>query len=322
MALTPRSFLRNPVLMIAAIVSALIALVGAAIFASALFCSAEKPIKKCKKAKKVDPTLVYRTSVCGDQIAAAPMSPAQWSEGEFVGLASCLQQADEAELSVSASVLGLRHYPTSEALHNLRGIGLIEQEKWEEAVHALRGGLRAVGNPTTGTMENNLAWAGLYASDTMTLSEARQHYQNSLAVDPSSCEAIHTGMWAEYAVASRSHGQSRDAAIHAYRNLRSKYAPCTSRARFGDDITKFEVAGAGLLDTEMTKLAMVQMFERHDSLQNGRIHWKDFDSALLRTALVDVDIRNRAALDDACEAIAPVKSARPECRRALQAKMH
>ena len=167
-------------------------------------------------------------------------------------------------------------------------------------------------------MHNNLAWAGLFANETMTLSEGRQHYRNALR-QSASCEALHTGMWVEYGIASRSNGASRDAAIDTYWNLRGKYEPCTSRAYNGDRVTKYEVAGAGVLDAEMTKLGMVQMFERFHNIDEARIQWKDFDTTLVSNAVRGLDIRTANDVQNACEDIAPVKSAQPECRKALLA---
>lgn len=320
MALTPRSFLRSPTLLVAAIFSVAIAMLGSALFLS-LFCTDSQEVPRCRKnARMIDQLAPYRNTACAYTLHGKSSSLGVWTEMEFVDLASCLERAGEADQAVNAAVLGLRHYPASEALHNIRGYNLIVQERHEEAVHALRSGLRAVGQPTTGTLQNNLAWAGLYASDTMTLSEARKHYQASLETDGSSCEALHTGMWVEYGVASRSSGSSRDAAIAAYQTLRAKYAPCTSRATYGDVWTKYEVAGAGILDTEIAKLSMIQLFERLHELDNeAQINWKEFDNALVATSLRGLDIDTPAEVAAACDDIAPVRSAIPQCRKALGA---
>ena len=321
MALTPRSFFRSPALLVAAIFSVAIAMLGAAVCLS-VFCTKRSNTAACKLTPPIDQLQYFRSSPCAHTLNPKPVSVAAWTEGEFVDLASCLEREGQAGLAVNASVLGLRYFPASEPLHNIRGYNLIVQEKYEEAVHALRAGLRAVGEPVMGTLQNNLAWAGLYASDTMTLSEARKHYQESLATEGSSCEALHTGMWVEYGVASRSSGASRDAAIAAYQTLRQKYAPCASRAAHGDQLTRYEVAGAGILDVEISKLSMIQVFERFHELDNAAdIRWKDFDDSLVQVSLRGLEFHTTADIDEACEDIAPVRSAIPQCRKSLQATL-
>ena len=312
MAVTPRSFLRSPALIIALFISAGMALVGATLFLS-VFCSATKQAPKVVKVE-IDPLSSLRGGGCDHLLRENGSVLSAWAHDDWVNLAACFEQQQDHRPAAQSAAQGLTYYPASERLHNVRGYNLIVLEEYEEAVTHLRVALQAV-TPTDGVLENDLAWAGLFASDRMTLSEARRHIDNSLSRG-ASCESYHTAMWVQYALASRSSGTARDNAISAYTQLRASYEPCTSRVDRGDQITGFEVAGAGILDGEIHKLTMVQMFERNE-MERG---FAPYRSDLVARSLGAMDI-TRGEIDAACEDIAPVRSALPACRKALKSAL-
>lgn len=312
MALTPRSFFRSPLLIVATIFSAAIALLGVAVFMST-YCT-EKV--ECKRSMKVDRLSYLKTGSCDRLIENAPPSIGTWTERQWVDLATCFEKAEDYPRATSTAAWGVGYFPSSEALHNIRGYNLIMQDKWDQAVISLRVGLRSV-KPTTGTMQNNLAWAGLFSNDRMTLGEARDHYRASLAIEPNSCEALHTGMWVEYGIASRSSGTSRDASLEAYRALRSKYAPCTDRLAYGGEWTAYEIAGTGIMDGEVAKLAMIRMFESGQKARPGAFN---VDRRLVYGAMNRLDALGVTAdIGEACSNIVPVRSALPACRQSVGA---
>lgn len=314
MALTPRSFLRSPMLILALLISAGLAFAGSALFAS-VFCSWNSPADEVV-IHEIDQFEAFRGAGCDHLLNEFNPAAVAWTPQNWVALAVCFESQEDNQRAATVAAHGLSYHPASEDLHNIRGYNLIVLKQYDRAVTQLRAALQAV-EPTTGTLQNNLAWAGLYASDRMTLSEARRHYKASLDLGPS-CEALHTGMWVEYAVASRSAGTARDEAIDAYNVLRSKYEPCTTRVRGGNQITAYEVAGAGILDGEIYKLEMVQLFERNkvEDLAGFAPH----RSNLVPLSLPAMDVA-ATGIEEACAEISPVKSAVPACRKALKSAM-
>lgn len=317
MALTPRSFLRSKPLMTAVVISAGMSIWGLNLFTNSLQRSTPPPqtvVKQTftiKDVKTVDRLAELRGEGCDHVIRQNGSVESMWSVADWSLMASCFEAQENNALAERTAARGLAYHPRSETLHNTRGYNLIVMEEYDRAVAHLRVALQAV-RPTDGVLQNNLAWAGLFASDKMTLSEARRHYKASLR-HGGSCEAFHTGMWVEYGVAARSHGSARDAAIATYQGLRAKYEPCTSRVNQGDRTVGYEVAGAGILDQEMHKLKMVQLFERNQ-IDDG---FAPLQSSLVRRSMPAMRI-SKSQVADACEDIAPVKSAQPACRKALQ----
>jgi hypothetical protein len=314
MALTPRSFLRSPTLLVALMISAGMALVGATLFMAAFFSTKSEGCHRVVVKAEIDPLSGLRGGGCDHVLRENGSSLAAWQHDDWVNLSACFEGQQDNRRAVTAASQGLSYFPTSERLHNVRGYNLIVLKEYDEAVINLRVALQSV-TPTDGILENNLAWAGLFASDRMTLSEARRHIESSLDRG-SSCEAYHTGMWVEYGIASRSSGASRDRAIAQYNILRAKYEPCTQRVDRGDRITGYEVAGAGILDGEIHKLTMVQMFERNE-IEEG---FAPYRSDLVVRSLAAMDVTPRS-VDAACEDIAPVASALPACRKAIRSAM-
>lgn len=315
MALTPRSILKSPTLLLTFIISAAMAMIGGGIFIAAFWSCPTSEARTVVVKRSVDPLQPLRGGGCDHLMRENGSALVAWEHDDWVDLAGCFESHTEHRRAVTTAAQGLSYFHASERLHNIRGYNLIVLEEYEEAVVHLRVALQSV-TPTHGVMENNLAWAGLFASDRMTLSEARRHYRNSLDRDGGSCEAVHTGMWVEYGVASRSTGATRDDAISQYNSLRARYEPCTSRVDNGDRIVGYEVAGAGILDGEIHKLTMVQMFERNEIDRGFAPH----RSNLVKRSVAAIDI-NRDEIDDACEDLAPVRSALPACRKAMRSAM-
>jgi hypothetical protein len=315
MAVTPRSFLRSPTLLVALIISAGMALFGATLFLWTFSGGQPEGCHRTVAIADIDPVASLRGGGCDHLLRDHGSALTTWQHDDWVNLATCFEGQSDHRRAASTAAQGLFYYPVSERLHNIGGYNLIVLEEYDEAVIRLRVALQSV-TPTDGVLENNLAWAGLFASDRMTLSEARRHIQNSLDRG-GSCEAYHTGMWVEYAVASRSSGATRDDAIAAYSQLRANYEPCTSRVdRSGDRTTAYEVAGAGILDGEIYKLTMVQAFERNQ-IDEG---FPAYRSDLVGRSIGAMNI-SRTEIDSACEDIAPVRGALPACRKALSSAM-
>ena len=310
-----RPLLRSPAFLLAIVASTAIAAFGISLmFAVFGICSAmeedEYVLETTEVVRASDPLL---GGGCDHLVRENGSELGLWTHDMWIDLSKCFDKRGELEQVQLAAAQGLTYFPESERLHNIRGVALIEMEEFARAVDHYRVSLQAVGQPTNDVMENNLAWAGLFASDRMTLSEARRHYRNALTRSRS-CETLHTGMWVEYAVASRSaRGSSRAAAIKRYDELRSDYESCIGRLGNGTRLVAYEVAGAGILDAEMHKLTMIQMFEL-DLLDDG---FRPLEPVLVERSLPIMNI-TPMEIDEACADIAPVRSALPACRKTLR----
>lgn len=231
MAIAPRTIIRNP---------ALLALTTLAVTAVAGFgLWVMTPSGGCGYVvEEVVPTC-HTVASSDDQ--------SMWNESDFVEVVACFDATENHHRALSTARAGLLRYPSSESLLNLRGYHEIELEQYENAVDTLRNGLSRV-TPTNGVMENNLAWAGLWAPRKMDLYEARRLYVSSLSRDPSSCEAIHTGMWTEFAIASTGSEHVRRDAVGRYDALRARYNGCEQRMTSARPETVTEVVGTATMD--------------------------------------------------------------------------
>lgn len=308
MALASRSLLQSKPFMVAMVLSGLIAAWGIQLVTPKGALVDTVPVI----APSYDAFEGYRGHGCDAVLQQHGMVAAVWSSSAWISLASCFEAQKKHGFAASAAAGGLSYFPQHEVLHNIRGYHLIEQGEHEKAVAHLRAALQSV-TPTDHVLENNLAWAGLFVPEKMTVGEARRHYRSAM-MHGVSCELLHTGMWVEYAVAVSTNGTQRDAAITQYQQLRAKYAPCTGRWQNGTKHTAYEVAGAGILDVEIHKLQMVQRFERNEIIDGF---------APLHSALVERTVRamNLSPSDvaAACDEIAPVNTAKPACLKALTA---
>lgn len=242
MAIAPRTVIKNP---------ALLALTTLAVGAVGMVVANMYMHVNARGCTMYAPP-VQASSPCERQVGT--LDKRQWGEREFISVAMCEanMQNDAAALAVARK--GLLRYPSSETLLNIRGYHEISLGMYDQAVDTLRGGVARV-TPSDGVMENNLAWAGLWSPRKMDLSEARRLYVSSLERDPSSCEAVHTGMWVEYAVATSAGDVERRNAIRRYDLMRDRYDGCERRLANPSVDRIQEVLGAATLDFEMSRLA-------------------------------------------------------------------
>lgn len=228
-----------------------------------------------------------------------------WSEADWIRYASCLERHDHPVLTVEAASKGLAHYPSSESLYNIKGYHQITIEDYDGAVETLRTGLERVGEPYSGILENNLAWAGLWAPREMEVDRARELYQSALDKEPNVCAYLHTGIWVEYAKARRSSGVERYQAMKKFDGLRKRYEPCLARAEGGEWKTVVEVAGAGAL--------YAQLQADGELATDG----KSGDAVLSNVADVLAEEYPEKTAEDVCRDAMPFASTQHACERQL-----
>ncbi len=316
MAVTPQSIVRSPMLLMALLVSSGIAIFGVSLFFGS--CSAKKTVKKPCKIVKVErqPVETVDAGVCSPLVADLPADVTQWSEANWVSLTVCLDNADESHEVVRIADRGLNFYPHSETLYNVKAYHELELKRYDHAVTTLETGLRHV-TPSNGVMENNLAWAALWEARRIDSLSARELYQSSLRRDANSCEAIHTGLWVEYAVAMKQTGRARTVAVQNYENLRGQYNRCINRIDYGDEKTLYEVLGAGVLDHEMAKLTVLR------ELETGVINTRaPRDAQLVERAMTEHNERfKNLDVNDLCAEASPVRSAAHRCRGLVRSEL-
>ncbi|GEM_PF-5023050 len=226
--LSPTSIFRSRALLAALVISAMIALFGFSLFTAVFMsCSISEPVS------------VLRTP-------QTYLTEAQWIM-RVSAMENHVQASKEAQTA-------LEQYPGSETLWNLKGIHEIEARNFTQALSTLKKAKTYV-VPTTGTMDNNLAWAGLWTNaNSLSL---QSQYTTALNFDSSDCNIIHTGMWVEFKRATEGTRVDRSRAIMRYRALRHKYEGCEYRAdnRPANEFA-YEVIGAGFLDKEIGRLSL------------------------------------------------------------------
>ncbi len=233
MAITPRTILSSPAPATVAVVSLyLFTVVGTAAYTSLMkgdcaLSSSPPAATACESAA---------VSQFGDQ--------AEWSEFAWVQYAYCYDSLEDSRQAIRAADEGLQDYPTSQLLYNLKGYHQIVLGEHSDAIDTLREGMERVEHQQNGVMANNLAWAGLFEPRQMRLEEARELYLQSLARSPRVCESLHTGLFVEFAAASRTHGLDRYDALRRFTSLRSQYEGCLHRLERGDWMTTVEIVGA------------------------------------------------------------------------------
>ena len=237
--------------------------------------------------------------------AVSPDDQFTWTEAEWVGVAFCyegLKDSMNAELVASE---GLSYFPRSEALYNIKAYHQIEQKNHAGAIVTLRTGLGVIGRPTNGTMENNLAWAGLFEPTLVPVTEARDLYLRSLARDPQSCETAHTGMWVEYAATTQANEGTRVIAARNYKHLRKLYDGCEARLKGGDIHTIEEVLGAGVLDYEMARNGLLR-----DTAGRTRLM---VANALVQSARTEANRTGSADASELCQNAMPLPGLQSVC---------
>ncbi len=238
MAITPRTILSTPATAIATVLSVLaVAAVGLYMMSA---CSTS-----CSRSAQV---ATYEPEApCEDVRQSFALNRAQWSEYAWYKYASCFDARQDSRLVVEVASQGLRFYPRSEALFNMKGYHQIKQQQYSEAIKTLELGMQSVPRQRTGTMANNLAWAGMWAPRELSLERSRQLYKASLDIESDVCETLHTGMWVEYAVAKQSTGLERAQALSQFNALSASYRDCHARYQDGSWDKLVEVLGAAVI---------------------------------------------------------------------------
>lgn len=238
MAITPRTIFTSPA-------SATVATVSLLAF-SAVGTLAYKVAHESAPASQH----VYQydaTESCNGIREVLGQDKSSWSETDWMVYSSCFENKNNSRMAATVASQGLRYYPSSEALYNIKGYHQIVLGEYADAVGTLERGLRNVGNPSNGVLENNLAWAGLWVPREMDRERARVLYKRALRRDADSCETLHTGLWVEYAIARESRGVEKYHALKNFLDLRQRYEPCEARMKSGDWKTLVEVVGATVL---------------------------------------------------------------------------
>ena len=241
MAITPRTILTHPASAAMAAASVLAVTLGF-IYISAPTCRGSASVEP---ATEIHDACQYVGDEMGHQ--------SSWTEFNWYQVANCYESQGDSHAVIDTATTGLQFYPRSETLYNLKGYHEIETQQYTQAVNTLELGLKMVDRQSTGTMANNLAWAGLWTPRDLDLDRSRALYQSSLRTEPNMCEALHTGLWVEYAIARESHGLERAHALRTFNHLRDRYEGCESRYDDGDRRKLMEVMGAGVLYTLVDK---------------------------------------------------------------------
>lgn len=238
MAITPRTVFTNPATAAVAAASLFaMTAAGVAMFSTCPSRSYETPCVLTAEEVPVD-------NPCDRMAQDRPSERAQWSEYDWFTHANCFARLERSDRVIEEATHGLRYYPASEALFNLKGYHLIHLGQHEEAVQTLKLGLSRIGQPVQGTLENNLAWSGLWVPRELDIHQARTLYKNALRKDRQVCEVIHTGLWVEYGIAKQSQGIERAKALRTFGELRERYTPCMTRYQSGDRDQVLEVLSA------------------------------------------------------------------------------
>jgi tetratricopeptide (TPR) repeat protein len=239
-----------------------------------------------------------------------------WSETDWLVYASCFEQKNNARMAANTAEQGLRYYPASEPLYNLKGYHEIVLGDHAEAVDTLEKGLRNVGNPSSGVLENNLAWAGLWVPREMDRDRARVLYKRSLRRNAGSCETLHTGLWVEYAIARESRGVEKYHALKNFLDLRSQYEPCQARIESGDWKSLVEVVGATVLFQDVDEnLNAPHTVATSDSEQDGTEELHEVTQKLRENY-------RGVSIDALCREASPLASAHHLCADAVAEAVH
>ena len=239
MAITPRAIFTSPAPAVVAAVSLL--------SVSALGTMAYQMSSSCPSSQQAVVAYNAPANVCDSVAEALGADRTTWSEFNWFTYTACYERENDSRRVVEVASQGLRYFPRSEALFNAKGYHQIALGQHSEAVATLSLGLSRVGAATTGTLPNNLAWAGLWVPREMELDRARSLYRQALRYDGTVCEILHTGLWVEFGIARESTGFTRYEALRTFSELRDGYAHCHSRVHQGDWQTLVELLGAGVL---------------------------------------------------------------------------
>jgi len=244
MAITPRTIFSSAAPATVAAVSLLaFTAVGTVAYMSAQQCDrSEKGLEKPANAAATG---------CEDLSEALGSDRSQWTERDWVQYANCFKRQKNARAAIEAASEGLRHHPNSAPLYNIKGYHEITLERHTNAIDTLRTGLSRADTPYTGVLENNLAWAGLWAPRELSLEKARGLYRRALDKEPNVCAYLHTGLWVEYATARQASGVDRFQALKKFEDLRTRYASCLDRLDQANWKTVAEIAGASVMYSDL-----------------------------------------------------------------------
>lgn len=243
MAITPRTIFTNPASAALAAAS-LFTMTAASMYVLNTSCSSS-PCEITASATYESPCASVRDAIGPDA--------SSWSEFGWFTYAECYGEQNDSSKVVEVTTQGLRHYPASSALYNMKGYHQIKMGEHASAVKTLEEGMRRVGRSANSVMANNLAWAGVWAPREMDASRARQLYKASLAQAPKVCETLHTGMWVEYSIAKTTDGFERAAALRAFHGLSESYEVCEDRYKDGEWDTLIEVLGAAVIKADVAR---------------------------------------------------------------------
>lgn len=238
MAITPRTIFTSPASATVATVSLL------------AFSAVGTLAYKVAQQNTPDAAQIYEyraTESCSGVREVLGHNKTNWSETDWVVYASCFEHKNNSRMAMTVASQGLHYYPSSEPLYNMKGYHQIVLGEYDQAVDTLEQGLRSVGNPSNGVMENNLAWAGLWVPREMDRTRARVLYKRALRRNAGSCETLHTGLWVEYAIAREARGIEKGHALQNFDALRNRYERCQNRIDSGEWKTLVEVVGATVL---------------------------------------------------------------------------
>jgi tetratricopeptide (TPR) repeat protein len=258
MAITPRTIFTSPASATVATVSLL------------AFSAVGTLAYKVAQQNTPDAPQVYEyhaTESCSGIREVLGQNKTGWSETDWLVYASCFEQKNNSRMAMTVASQGLHYYPASEPLYNLKGYHQIVLGEHEQAVDTLEKGLRSVGNPSNGVMENNLAWAGLWVPREMDRNRARVLYKRALRRNASSCETLHTGLWVEYAIAREARGIEKGHALQNFHDLRRRYDRCQNRIESGEWKTLVEVVGATVLFQDVDENLSVTDSDERDGTE-------------------------------------------------------
>lgn len=304
MAITPKTLIKSPTILLGASLS-IIALGAFANWAMSPSCQNEGAYYG--EVEISSDNYLMRDGECSHVLNP---NSTQLSENDYINVAFCYEDRGQNELAMDVATRGLENYPQSESLNNILGYHLIEFGHYEEAIDTLGSAMRTV-TLTNGIMENNLAWASLWAQREMPLEHSRALYQSALRRNTSgiNCEAVHTGMWVEYAIAARGSNTQREAALRNFQSLREQYDGCEQRT--GNSVKLIEeIAGAAVLDVEIARL----------NSQDTRPAWamKHSGIALARQAATSLRAENLTA-EEVCAAATPIEATHHTCMQLMNA---
>lgn len=228
-------------------------------------------------------------------------APDQWGEAQWWAHVQCLADSGDGHTAYRAADRAVSHYPSSEALLNLRGFVAGRNGDHAVAAYDFRRGQQLTGSPS-GVFENNIAWSTLWLLDDLSperahraLLDARRLYEQSLNKQWS-CERVHTGLFVEFALLG--HQTNRAFALDRYNELYQQYEPCWDRVATGDELVVEEISSAAIMDEQLRT-----QIDPHHSAR----HRHHLRQALRRASDAGV------STGELCKSAIPVAPARVAC---------